>query len=84
MPLPLPNPVPDVNLANEALQPPVTRNPTPLTASYVSEFLNEPRKKEICKTDMPKQKVHPISAYLATKITQDVAKTLPHMKYILF
>lgn len=59
LPLPLPNPAPDVNLANKAPQPPVTLNPTPLTAPYMSEFLNEPHKKKYAKEAWPGRKPTP-------------------------
>lgn len=59
LPLPLPNPAPDVDFASETPQVPVTLNPTPLTGPYVSEFLNEPRKKKYAKEAWPGKKPTP-------------------------
>ncbi|XP_030638061.1 protein phosphatase 1, regulatory subunit 8b [Chanos chanos] len=59
LPLPLPNPAPEVDLAPEAPQLPVTLNPVPVTGPYVSEGLNEPRKKKYAKEAWPGRKPTP-------------------------
>ncbi|XP_036394901.1 protein phosphatase 1, regulatory subunit 8b [Megalops cyprinoides] len=57
--LPFPNPAPDVDLSPAAPQPPITLNPTPAPGSYVSEALNEPRKKKYAKEAWPGKKPTP-------------------------
>ncbi|KAM4567398.1 protein phosphatase 1, regulatory subunit 8b [Fundulus diaphanus] len=59
LPLPFPNPAPEVDLAPEAPQPPITLNPTPVTAPYLPETLNEPRKKKYAKEAWPGKKPTP-------------------------
>lgn len=59
LPLPFPNPAPEVDLAPEAPQPPVTLNPTPVTAPYLPETHNEPRKKKYAKEAWPGKKPTP-------------------------
>nr|XP_046155872.1 nuclear inhibitor of protein phosphatase 1-like isoform X2 [Oncorhynchus gorbuscha] len=59
LPLPFPNPAPEVNLAPDAPQPPVTLNPVPVTGPYPSEVLNEPRKKKYAKEAWPGKKPTP-------------------------
>lgn len=57
--LPFPNPAPEVDLAPEPPQPPVTLNPTPVTAPYLPEAHNEPRKKKYAKEAWPGKKPTP-------------------------
>lgn len=59
LPMPFPNPAPEVDLAPEAPQPPVTLNPTPVTAPYLPETHNEPRKKKYAKEAWPGKKPTP-------------------------
>lgn len=59
LPLPFPNPAPEVDLAPEAPQPPITLNPTPVTAPYLPETVNEPRKKKYAKEAWPGKKPTP-------------------------
>ncbi|XP_062321627.1 protein phosphatase 1, regulatory subunit 8b isoform X1 [Osmerus eperlanus] len=59
LPLPFPNPAPEVDLAPEAPQPPVTLNPTPVTGPYPPDALNEPRKKKYAKEAWPGKKPTP-------------------------
>ncbi|XP_064163912.1 protein phosphatase 1, regulatory subunit 8b [Anguilla rostrata] len=56
LPLPFPNPAPEVDLSPTAAQPPVTLKPAP---TYVSEALNEPRKKKYAKEAWPGKKPTP-------------------------
>ncbi|XP_003977144.1 protein phosphatase 1, regulatory subunit 8b isoform X1 [Takifugu rubripes] len=59
LPLPFPNPAPEVDLAPEAPHPPVILNPTPVTAPYLPETHNEPRKKKYAKEAWPGKKPTP-------------------------
>ncbi|NP_957494.1 protein phosphatase 1, regulatory subunit 8b isoform X1 [Danio rerio] len=60
MMLPMPNPAPDVDPTHEALPPPpLMLNPTPMTGPYVSDVLNEPRKKKYAKEAWPGKKPTP-------------------------
>ncbi|KAJ7985225.1 hypothetical protein DPEC_G00349880 [Dallia pectoralis] len=59
LPLPFPNPAPEVDLAPDAPQPPVTLTPVPVTGPYSSEGLNEPRKKKYAKEAWPGKKPTP-------------------------
>lgn len=59
LPLPFPNPAPEVNLAPEASHPPVILNPTPVTVPYLPETHNEPRKKKYAKEAWPGKKPTP-------------------------
>ncbi|CAL8339521.1 protein phosphatase 1, regulatory subunit 8b [Gadus morhua] len=59
LPLPFPNPAPEVDLAPEAHQPPVTLNPLPVTGPYLPEGHNEPRKKKYAKEAWPGKKPTP-------------------------
>ncbi|KAG5271438.1 hypothetical protein AALO_G00179750 [Alosa alosa] len=59
LPLPLPNPAPEVDLAPEPQLPPITLNPTPVTGLYPPEALNEPRKKKYAKEAWPGKKPTP-------------------------
>ncbi|KAK1795079.1 hypothetical protein P4O66_010261, partial [Electrophorus voltai] len=57
--LPLPNPAPEVDLAPEPPQPPVTLNPTPVLGPFAPEGLSEPRKKKYAKEAWPGKKPTP-------------------------
>lgn len=59
LPLLFPNPAPEVDLAPEAPQLPLTLNPTPVTAPYLPENHNEPRKKKYAKEAWPGKKPTP-------------------------
>lgn len=59
LPLPFPNPAPEVDLAPEAHQPPVTLNPLPVTGPYLPDGYNEPRKKKYAKEAWPGKKPTP-------------------------
>ncbi|KAI1901711.1 hypothetical protein AGOR_G00037200 [Albula goreensis] len=59
LPLPFPNPAPEVDLTPTTTQPPVTLNPTPTPGPYASEPLNEPRKKKYAKEAWPGKKPTP-------------------------
>lgn len=59
LPLPLPNPAPEVDLAPEPQRLPVTLNPIPVTGLYPPESLNEPRKKKYAKEAWPGKKPTP-------------------------
>lgn len=59
LPLPFPNPAPEVDLAPEAPHPQVILNPTPVTAPYLPETHNEPRKKKYAKEAWPGKKPTP-------------------------
>ncbi|KAG7469101.1 hypothetical protein MATL_G00125300 [Megalops atlanticus] len=59
LPLPFPNPAPDVDLSPATPQPPITLNPAPAPGSYVSDALNEPRKKKYAKEAWPGKKPTP-------------------------
>lgn len=59
LPLPLPNPAPEVDLAPEPQMPPMMLNPTPVSGLYPPEALNEPRKKKYAKEAWPGKKPTP-------------------------
>ncbi|CAL8287758.1 unnamed protein product [Merluccius merluccius] len=59
LPLPFPNPAPEVDLAPGAHQPPVTLIPVPVTGPYLPEGHNEPRKKKYAKEAWPGKKPTP-------------------------
>ncbi|XP_051519229.1 nuclear inhibitor of protein phosphatase 1-like [Myxocyprinus asiaticus] len=59
MPLPFPNPAPEVNLSPTTVQPPAMLNPTPAPGPYSAEPLNEPRKKKYAKEAWPGKKPTP-------------------------
>lgn len=59
LPLPFPNPAPEVDLAPEAPHPPVILSPTPVTVPYLPETHNEPRKKKYAKEAWPGKKPTP-------------------------
>ncbi|KAA0710721.1 Nuclear inhibitor of protein phosphatase 1 [Triplophysa tibetana] len=59
MPLPFPNPAPEVDLSPTTVQPPAMLNPTPAPGPYSAEPLNEPRKKKYAKEAWPGKKPTP-------------------------
>ncbi|KAJ8405106.1 hypothetical protein AAFF_G00330270 [Aldrovandia affinis] len=59
LPLPFPNPAPDVDLSPAAAHPPITLIPAPVPGAYTSESLNEPRKKKYAKEAWPGKKPTP-------------------------
>uniref|UniRef100_A0A672R4H3 Protein phosphatase 1, regulatory subunit 8a n=1 Tax=Sinocyclocheilus grahami TaxID=75366 RepID=A0A672R4H3_SINGR len=59
MPLPFPNPAPEVDLSPTTVQPPAVLNPTPAPGPYSAEPLNEPRKKKYAKEAWPGKKPTP-------------------------
>uniref|UniRef100_A0A671KW80 Nuclear inhibitor of protein phosphatase 1-like n=1 Tax=Sinocyclocheilus anshuiensis TaxID=1608454 RepID=A0A671KW80_9TELE len=59
MPLPFPNPAPEVDLSPTTAQPPAVLNPTPAPGPYSAEPLNEPRKKKYAKEAWPGKKPTP-------------------------
>ncbi|XP_077455780.1 nuclear inhibitor of protein phosphatase 1-like [Stigmatopora argus] len=59
LPLPFPNPAPEVDLAPEAPRRPVTLNPTPASVPFLQESHNEPRKKKYAKEAWPGKKPTP-------------------------
>uniref|UniRef100_A0AAY5ET81 Nuclear inhibitor of protein phosphatase 1 n=2 Tax=Electrophorus electricus TaxID=8005 RepID=A0AAY5ET81_ELEEL len=59
LPLPFPNPAPDVDLSPTTVQPPAMLNPGPAPGPYTAEALNEPRKKKYAKEAWPGKKPTP-------------------------
>ncbi|XP_017576915.1 protein phosphatase 1, regulatory subunit 8a isoform X1 [Pygocentrus nattereri] len=59
LPLPFPNPAPEVDLSPTTVQPPAILNPTPAPGPYTAEPLNEPRKKKYAKEAWPGKKPTP-------------------------
>lgn len=59
MPLPFPNPAPEVDVSPTTVQPPAMLNPTPAPGPYLAEPLNEPRKKKYAKEAWPGKKPTP-------------------------
>ncbi|XP_036418506.1 protein phosphatase 1, regulatory subunit 8a isoform X2 [Colossoma macropomum] len=59
LPLPFPNPAPEVDLSPTTVQPPAILNPTPAPGAYTAEPLNEPRKKKYAKEAWPGKKPTP-------------------------
>ncbi|XP_076865860.1 nuclear inhibitor of protein phosphatase 1 isoform X2 [Brachyhypopomus gauderio] len=59
LPLPFPNPAPDVDISPTTVQPPAMLNPGPAPGPYTAEALNEPRKKKYAKEAWPGKKPTP-------------------------
>ncbi|XP_030645287.1 nuclear inhibitor of protein phosphatase 1 [Chanos chanos] len=59
LPLPFPNPAPEVDLSPTSVQPPVVLKPTPAPGPFTAESLNEPRKKKYAKEAWPGKKPTP-------------------------
>ncbi|KAI4889801.1 hypothetical protein NFI96_008087 [Prochilodus magdalenae] len=59
LPLPFPNPAPEVDLSPTTVQPPAMLNPTPTPIPFTAEPLNEPRKKKYAKEAWPGKKPTP-------------------------
>ncbi|XP_048881829.1 nuclear inhibitor of protein phosphatase 1-like isoform X2 [Brienomyrus brachyistius] len=59
LPLPFPNPAPEVDLSPTTAQPPVTLSIRPAPGPYAPEAVNEPRKKKYAKEAWPGKKPTP-------------------------
>uniref|UniRef100_A0AAY4BKZ4 Nuclear inhibitor of protein phosphatase 1 n=2 Tax=Denticeps clupeoides TaxID=299321 RepID=A0AAY4BKZ4_9TELE len=59
VPLPFPNPAPEVDLSPTTVPPPVILNPVPVPGPYTADVLNEPRKKKYAKEAWPGKKPAP-------------------------
>ncbi|TSK28177.1 Nuclear inhibitor of protein phosphatase 1 [Bagarius yarrelli] len=59
LPLPFPNPAPEVNVLTLTAQPAAMLKPRPATGPYTAESMNEPRKKKYAKEAWPGKKPTP-------------------------
>lgn len=59
LPLPFPNPAPEVDVFTPASQPAVMLNPSPAPRPYTADAINEPRKKKYAKEAWPGKKPTP-------------------------
>lgn len=59
LPLPYPNPAPEVDVFTPTAQPAAMLNPSPAPGPYTAESVNEPRKKKYAKEAWPGKKPTP-------------------------